>query len=73
MHCMTWYTSTCGKTAMSLLYRLDPIVIEIYFYVIMVLESNDCFVTNTPFTNGGRGGRGPDWSGFTRFLQPAPQ
>ena len=26
MHCMTWYTSTCGIMAKGLLYRLDSLV-----------------------------------------------
>jgi hypothetical protein len=26
---MTWYTNMCGKTAMDLLYGLDPIVIKV--------------------------------------------
>jgi len=26
---MTWYTGTCGRTAISLQYRLDPRVTEV--------------------------------------------
>jgi hypothetical protein len=29
LHCMPWYTGTYGRTMMVLLYRLDPMIIEI--------------------------------------------
>jgi hypothetical protein len=53
LYCMTWYTGTCGRTTISLLYRLDPIVINIYDYVMIGLAYNGCFVTGAPYLNRG--------------------
>jgi len=34
LHRMTWYTGTCGITAVSLLlYGFDPMVMDIYVYI----------------------------------------
>jgi hypothetical protein len=48
MHCMTWYTGTCGITVMGLPYRLNDIVKCVCY---MGIGSNGCFVTGTALTN----------------------
>jgi hypothetical protein len=40
---MTWYTGTCGITAMSLLYRLNDMVKCVCY---IGLESKGCFMTD---------------------------
>jgi len=55
LHCMTWYTGTCGRTAMNLVYGLRPMATEIYNYVMMGFGSNGCFVTGAPCLNWGHG------------------
>jgi hypothetical protein len=47
MHCMTWYTSTCGITVMGLLYKLDDIVKCVCY---MGLGSNSCFIASIALT-----------------------
>jgi hypothetical protein len=43
LYYMTWYTSTYGRTIMSLLYKLDPMVTKNYFYIMMALRFNGFF------------------------------
>jgi len=42
LHCITWYTGTFGRTAIGLLYRIDPVVTYIYGYAIIGLRFNSC-------------------------------
>jgi hypothetical protein len=49
MHCMAWYISRCGITAMGLLYRLYNMVKYVCY---MGLESNGCFMAGTVLMDG---------------------
>jgi hypothetical protein len=46
--------------------QVNPIVKEIYDYVMMDIRSNGCFVTNVPFMNGGHDYDFPSSVGHTK-------
>jgi len=48
---MTWYTGTCGRTTISLLYGLNPMVIEVTFMIWWALDRMTAFGIDAPFTN----------------------
>ena len=49
MHCMTWYTGTCGITIMGLLYRLNNMVKCVCY---MSIGSNGYFVIDLALMGG---------------------
>jgi len=55
LHRITWYTSTCGRTYMCLLYRLNPMVTNVTFMLWWALDPMFVFVTGSPFMNEGHG------------------
>jgi len=53
LHCKTWYTGTCGRTAMGLLLYELFLMVKSLQCVMIGLRSNGYFVTGTPCLNGG--------------------